>query len=120
MATKASGWRVSSPNCSGVLAPFPGSLRSGIRRVPLLSGAYGTRDIYFANEPDQSPQVNVLNVGPNFFETMRIPLLAGRTYNSHDFEYAAEKKAKVVVVQQTSARRLLVIVNHSLRAAFLW
>ena len=65
----------------------------------------GRRPIYFANEPDQSPQVDVLNVGPNFFETMRIPLLAGRTYNPHDFLDTSEKEAKVVIVNHTFARR---------------
>jgi hypothetical protein len=44
-------------------------------------------------------------VGPNFLETLRIPLLTGRTYNSHDFADASGKKTKVVIVNQTFARR---------------
>jgi predicted permease len=36
---------------------------------------------------------------------MRIPLLAGRTYNSHDFVDASEKKTKVVIVNDTFAHR---------------
>jgi predicted permease len=93
------------PGLQRRLNALPGVASVGYSSVPLLSGAYMTRDIYFANEPDRSPQVDVLNVGPNFFETMRIPLLAGRTYNSHDFVDASEKKAKVVIVNQTFARR---------------
>ncbi|MGO9273742.1 MAG: ADOP family duplicated permease [Terriglobia bacterium] len=106
------------PELQRRLSAVPGVTSVGYSGVPLLSGAYGTQDIFLANETDQSPQVNVLSVGPNFFETMRIPLLAGRTYNSHDFEYASERKANVVVVKQTSARRFSVIVNHAFAQRF--
>ncbi|MGA3325749.1 MAG: ABC transporter permease [Terriglobia bacterium] len=100
------------------LRAVPGATSVGYSGVPLLSGAYGTQDIYFATEPDQPQQVDVLYVGPNFFETMRIPLLAGRTYDAHDFEYAGEKQANVVVVKQTRARRFFVIVNHAFAGHF--
>jgi predicted permease len=63
-----------------------------------------TQDIYFA-DGQQSPDVDALNVGPNFFETMRIPLLGGRTYNSQDFKGDSAKKAKVIIVNQSFARR---------------
>jgi predicted permease len=89
------------------LGAIPGVASVGYSAVPLISGAYITQDIYFANEPNRSAQVDVLNVGPNFFETMRIPLLGGRTYNSQDFEAASLKKAKVVIVNQSFARRFL-------------
>jgi len=100
------------------LRAVPGVTSVGYSSLPLLSGSYGMQDIYLASEPDQSPSVDVLNVGPNFFETMRIPLLAGRTYNAHDFEYASEKKANVVTVKQSSGRRFSVIVNHSFARRF--
>jgi len=106
------------PELQRRLSAVPGVTSVGYSGVPLLSGAYGTQDIFLANEPDQSPQVDVLSVGPNFFETMRIPLLAGRTYNSHDFEYASERKVNVVVVKQTSARRFSAIVNHAFAQRF--
>jgi predicted permease len=100
------------------LRAVPGVTSVGYSAVPLLSGAYGTQDFYFPSEPDQSQQANVLNVGPKFFETMRIPLLAGRTYDAHDFEYAAAKQANVVVVKQNAARRLFVIVNQAFARRF--
>jgi predicted permease len=93
------------PEMQRRVSALPGVASVGYSTFPLLSGAEMTRDIFFANESDQSPQVDVLNVGPNFFETMRIPLLAGRTYNSHDFVDASEKKARVVIVNHTFARR---------------
>jgi predicted permease len=93
------------PELQRRLSAIPGVASVGYSAVPLLSGAYMAQDIYFGNESDQSPQVDVLNVGPNFFETMRIPLLSGRTDNSHDFVDASEKKTKVVIVNHTFARR---------------
>jgi predicted permease len=106
------------PELQRRLSTLPGVASVGYSAVPLLSGAYGTQDIYFANEPDQPHQVDVLNVGPSFFETLRIPLLAGRTYNAHDFEHAAEKQANVVVVKPTPGRRFFGIVNQTFARRF--
>src|SRR5208337_4168036 len=57
------------PELQRRLGAVPGVASVGYSSVPLLSGSYGRQDIYLANEPDQSPSVDVLNVGPNFFET---------------------------------------------------
>ena len=65
-----------------------GSLWSGNKRLE------GTKGI---------PQMNFLAVGPHFFDTMRIPLLAGRAFTPADFG----SKHKVVVVNQALARRYL-------------
>jgi predicted permease len=89
------------------LGAIPGVASVGYSSVPLLSGSYITQDFYFTGEPQQSAQADVLNVGPNFFETMRIPLLGGRTYNSQDFENASAKKARIAIVNQTFTHRFL-------------
>jgi len=91
------------PELQGRLGAVPGVASVGYSSVPLLSGAYMSRDIYMAD--GSSPQADVLNVGPNFFETMRIPLLGGRTYSAQDFKDASAKKTKVVIVNQSFARR---------------
>jgi predicted permease len=93
------------PELQERLGAVPGVASVGYSSVPLLSGAYISRDIYLAD--GSSPQADVLNVGPNFFETMRIPLLAGRTYNAQDYQAAAAKQARVVIVNQSFARRFL-------------
>jgi predicted permease len=93
------------PELQRRLSAIPGVASVGYSSVPLLSGAYITRDIFFVNGPDRSPQVDDLDVGPNFFETMHIPLLGGRTYNSQDFTDASLKNAKIVIVNQSFARR---------------
>jgi len=53
--------------------------------------------------PGQEPDAFVRIVGPGYFNTMRIPLLQGRTFNEHD---TAESQ-KVVIVNRAMARRLL-------------
>ena len=91
------------PELQRRLGALPGVASVGYSSVPLLSGAYMTRDVYFANEPGQ--QADVLDVSPNFFETMHIPLVGGRTYNAQDFKDAFAKKTKVVIVNQSFGRR---------------
>jgi predicted permease len=91
------------PELQRRLGAVPGVASVGYSSVSLLSGAYSAQDVYFANEPNQ--QADVLDVGPNFFETMRIPLVSGRTYNAQDFKDASAKKTKVVIVNQSFARR---------------
>jgi predicted permease len=49
---------------------------------------------------------------------MRIPLLAGRTYNSHDFVAASERKGNVVIVKRTSGQRFFVVVNRTFARRF--
>ncbi len=87
------------------LTAIPGVASVGYSAVPLLSGAYISQDIYFGDESDRSSQVAALNVGSDFFETLRIPLVAGRTYDSKDLSQASSGKAKVVIVNQSFARR---------------
>jgi predicted permease len=92
------------PELQRRLSALPGVASVGYSAVRLVSGAYSATVLYFPNQPDHSPQVAVLNVGPNFFETMRIPLLAGRTYDSRDYAEVAGKESKVVIVNRTFAR----------------
>jgi predicted permease len=95
------------PELQRRLSAQPAVTSVGYSSVPLVSGAYSATVLYFPNQPDHSPQVAVLHVGPNFFETMRIPLLAGRTYNSQDYADASETKPRVVIVNGSFARRFL-------------
>ena len=103
MATKASGLQALFPELQRRLSVLPGVASVGYSSVPLLAGAYSSRDIYLAD--GSSPQSDVLDVGPNFFGTMQIPLLAGRTYNAQDYRIAAANKTKVAIVNQSFARR---------------
>src|SRR5208337_5013197 len=48
------------PELQRRLSAIPGVASVGYSTFPLLSCACGAQPIYFANEPDQSPQVDVL------------------------------------------------------------
>jgi predicted permease len=57
---------------------------------------------------DQQSLADMLGVGPNFFETLHIPFLAGRGFNTSDFKVSAANSG----VTPTSARTA-VIVNQA-------
>ncbi len=91
------------PELQRRLGVLPGVSSVGYSSGPLLAGAYSARDVYFPGRSGE--QTDVLDVGPNFFETMRIPLAAGRTYDTQDFNPASAKTTKVAIVNQSFARR---------------
>jgi predicted permease len=91
------------PELQRRLGALPGVLSVGYSSGPLLAGGKSSRDVYFPGQSDQ--QADVLDVGPRFFETMRIPLLGGRTYDAREFDNASAKKMKVAIVNQSFARR---------------
>ena len=92
------------PELQRRLGTLPGVSSVAYSSVPLLAGALSLQEVYFPGQSEKQV-ADVLNVGPNFFETMRIPLLAGRTYDAQDFDNASAKKAKVAIVNQSFARR---------------
>ena len=96
------------------LEAVPGVQKVTFSRVPLLSqmSTNGTFDLPGAKPgPDgsipQTAEVYFHNVRENFFETMGIPLLMGRTFTTRD----DLKSQKVAVVNKTFADRLFPGVN---------
>ncbi|MBA3322615.1 MAG: ABC transporter permease [Pyrinomonadaceae bacterium] len=84
----------------------PGVRSATFSRETLLSGGASDRDVYLsgadsgtAARPDGNTMVQ--RVRENYLETMEIPLLLGRNLSAQDDERAP----KVVVVNQTFARR---------------
>jgi putative ABC transport system permease protein len=64
--------------------------------------------------PDQDPRARFRSVSPGFFETMGMPLLAGRDFNAQD----REGGDRVVIVSQSLAQQLFPgqdVVNRQLR-----
>jgi macrolide transport system ATP-binding/permease protein len=86
------------------LSALPGVTSASYSMVPLLSG--GGMDTQYAqqNAPDTAFSSDVLPVGPHFFETMHIPLLAGRTFVAADFDKNAQPVP--VVINESLAKRL--------------
>jgi predicted permease len=71
----------------GRLAETPGVRSVSYSFYPLLSNALDNTFIHLpGSRQDEGSEVDLLCVGPDFFSTMRVPFLAGRDFNSSDFE----------------------------------
>jgi predicted permease len=71
------------------LVQMPGVQSVSYSWRPLLGGGLWTTSFHLEGTPkDQDSDADVLPVGPEFFHTMRIPLLQGREFNATDFARA--------------------------------
>jgi predicted permease len=85
------------------LRAVPGVRSATLSLLTLASGAVNTDQISiegYRADRGQNPEIFWNAVGPRFFETMSIPLLLGRSVDSHD----TESSAKVAVVNESMAR----------------
>ncbi len=85
-------------------AALPGVISASYSGNALLSGNWSSDDVHLDGAP---PKQNVaaakLTVGLNFFSTMRIPLLTGRTFNSADFAAASKNDAADALIAAEEA-----------------
>jgi predicted permease len=80
---------------------IPGVETASVSAAPLVSGGSSTTRVGPNGRPVGSENKAWVNdVGSRFFETMGIPILAGRSFDEHDHE----KSAPVVVVNRQFAR----------------
>ncbi len=99
----------------GRLAATPGVSAASYSQMPLLSGALMVTAFHWPGTPqDQESDADSLDVGPDFFDTMHIPFLAGRNFTASDFELAAANHGAT----QTSAPTP-VIVNQAFVEQYL-
>jgi predicted permease len=93
----------------GRLSEIPGVKSASYSMGPLLSGGLMITMFHWPGTPqDQSSEADVLPVGPNFFETLRIPFLAGRGFNASDFVLSASNNGPAPTSAPTP-----VIVNQA-------
>src|SRR5580700_11081825 len=79
------------------LAALPGVVSASYSSDALLDGGLWTEDLKIEGQKgDGTVEVQMLAVGPEFFETMHIPLAAGRTLNAADMRV----KQEVALVNQ--------------------
>ncbi|HZT74162.1 MAG TPA: ADOP family duplicated permease [Terriglobales bacterium] len=83
------------------LSALPGVVAASSSSTALLSGSYTAGDFYVGA---RQAEANMLNVGPGFFATMRLPLLAGRDFTLADLRPHAPA---VAVVNRAFVRRYL-------------
>jgi putative ABC transport system permease protein len=84
---------------------LPGVLSAGMNNCYPLAGGCNATIIWFRDRPTvpegTEPGVGVYTVSPDYFKTLKIPLLRGRWFRPADRQGAP----KVVLVNQTAARR---------------
>jgi predicted permease len=75
-------------------AALPGVISVSYSEDALLDGGWSGNDVHLDGAPPkQNISVKTLPVGLDFFATMRIPVLAGRTFTAADFVTAATLNA---------------------------
>jgi len=85
------------------LTALPGVTSVSYSSDALLIGGRWTETVHVEGQP-QKPDVEVdmFAAGPEFFETMHIPLLEGRMFTLIDFEQAAQTSAATKAAEQNA------------------
>jgi predicted permease len=92
------------------LGALPGVTSVSYSSDALLHGGLWIEDVHVEGQPPKSTvDVDMLAAGPDFFKTMRIPLVGGRVFNQADFEQAgaaaaAAEKAEAATAPKTPAK----------------
>jgi predicted permease len=87
------------------LEGLPGVLSASYSFDPLLSGDIWSSSFKIEGEAQNTQHMtDALQVGPKFFETLRIPVLAGRTLSPNDFNSARGPTWCPAVVNEAFAR----------------
>jgi predicted permease len=99
----------------GRLSEIPGVKSASYSLGPLLSGGLMMTVFHWpGTSQDQRSESDVLPVGPNFFETLHIPFLNGREFNTSDFVLSASNSGPTPTLAPTP-----VIVNQAFVAKYL-
>jgi predicted permease len=84
---------------------IPGVLSATYSFDSLLSGNYWDTSFRIEGETQNTPHQTLgLAAGPKFFETMGIPLLAGRVFTPQDFSLPQDTKWEPAVINEAFAR----------------
>jgi predicted permease len=99
----------------GRLSETPGVKSASYSMVPLLSNGLMVTMFHWPGTPqDQQSEADMLGIGPNFFETLHIPFLAGRGFNASDFNLSASNSGGTPTSAPTP-----VIVNQAFVEKYL-
>ncbi len=82
------------------LLAVPGVRSATYAQPPLLSGSRSSTGLFLPSQP--MVQVHIVTVSPEFFETMQMPFLAGRTFAAAD----SPTSPRTLIINDTLARKL--------------
>jgi len=86
-------------------AALPGVASATYSEEPLLAGGYSATQVHLDGAAhNTNVGTDRLRVGPGFFSTMSIPVLAGRTFNSADFSSTQVTSAAEKAMDQASVK----------------
>ena len=86
-------------------AAIPGILSVSYSSDPLLSGSLWSTDVHLPGKPEKSSvETDAMAIGPGFFSTLKIRLLAGRMFTSADFASAAATDAAQKAAEEGSKK----------------
>jgi predicted permease len=95
---------------------LPGVEAAAVSNYIPLSLNYNSRNIFVEGKPaergDNAPLAMNASAGPDYFKTMRTPLLQGREFTDED----EEKSERVAIVNETFVRRLMPELQNSAEA----
>jgi predicted permease len=99
-------------------AALPGVTSVSYSSDALLSGGRWNETVHVEGQP-QKPDVEIdmFASGPEFFETMHIPLLEGRMFTPADFEQAAQTSAATKATEQNAHPQSSMATTTSAAAA---
>ena len=92
------------------LAALPGVISVSYSSDSLLSGSLWTSDLHVEGQAEKTTQeVDMLAVGPDFYKTLRIPLLEGRAFTSADFDAGGSSRRSrgIAATNCNSLRRVI-------------
>src|SRR5208282_4197244 len=86
------------------LVALPGVVSASYSSDVLLDGGLWTEGVRLEGQPEKSSvDVQMLAAGPEFFETMRIPLMKGRTFRAADLR----AKQEVAVINEAFVHKYM-------------
>ena len=88
-------------NLQGRMAAIPGVRAVTASSFPLVAQNFNSSNIRVPGYTGTDAETAFLNIAPNFFETMQIPLLAGRTIDARDVAAGA----KIAVVNEVFVKK---------------
>jgi len=95
---------------------IPGVLSVSYSSDTLLSNSLWTTGFHLpGTPPEKESDADMLEIGPDFFATLKMPLLSGRTFTAAEYEAAAEAEANPNAPRQVAGP---VIVNQAFVAAY--